>query len=196
MSKRGKIIILTAPSGSGKTTLANRLMKDFPVIRFSVSATTRSPREGEVDGVNYYFISRQDFLQKVDNNEFLEYEEFYNGTLYGTLKSDVENLLKKGYFVLLDIEVKGARNIKDQFGTECLGVFVRPPSIDSLKDRLEARGTESPETIKIRLERAEMEMGQANSFDVCIVNDELDRAYQDLKKIVEPFINLSDPNGN
>ena len=185
---RGKVIILTAPSGSGKTTLAGRLMQDFPIIRFSVSATTRKPRKGEVHGRDYYFLTREEFQSKIAQNDFLEYEEFYNGTLYGTLKSDVENQLKKGYFVLLDIEVKGAKNIKDQFGSECLSIFVSPPSIQELKNRLITRGTESADTLKTRLERAEMEMLAATNFDTRIVNDELERAYQELKSIVEPFI--------
>lgn len=185
---RGKVIILTAPSGSGKTTLAGRLMQDFPIIKFSVSATTRKMREGEIHGHDYYFLSREEFEAKIAQNEFLEYEEFYNGTLYGTLKSDVENELKKGYFILLDIEVKGAQNIKDQFGSDSLGIFVSPPSIQELEKRLIGRGTESAVTLKTRLERAEMEMEAAKNFDTRIVNDELERAYQELKNIVEPFI--------
>jgi len=187
--EKGKIIILTAPSGSGKTTLANRLMGEFPIIRFSVSATTRKAREGEVHGENYYFITKKEFHQKVENGEFIEYEEFYNGTMYGTLKTDVENQLKKGYFVLLDIEVKGAINIKSQYGEDCLSVFVRPPSIKELENRLSARGTETRESLRLRLERAEMELEFESNFDAVVVNDNLDQAYQNLKIIIEPYLN-------
>lgn len=185
---RGKLIILTAPSGSGKSTLAARLIRDFSNIRFSVSATTRHPREGEIHGTHYYFLDRDEFLSKVANNEFLEYEEFYNGTLYGTLKSDVDKLLNSGYFVLLDIEVKGAKNIKDQFGDQCLSVFVCPPSLEALRGRLEARGTETEETLRLRLERSEMELEMASEFDARVINDSVDRAYQELKSLVEQFI--------
>jgi guanylate kinase len=193
---QGKVIILTAPSGSGKTTLANMLMAEFPIIRFSVSATTRKPRENEVHGVNYYFLSAEEFENKVDSGEFLEHETFYNGTRYGTLKSDVEKQLKKGYFILLDIEVNGAKNIKDQFGDECLSIFVKPPSIQVLESRLRNRGTESEESLKIRLERVQMELAQSDTFDALVINDELGSAYNQLKSIVEPFLNSTNTHGN
>lgn len=193
---KGKIIILTAPSGSGKTTLANMLMKEFPRILFSVSATTRKPRENEVQGVNYYFLSPEEFDVRVRKGEFLEHETFYNGTRYGTLKSDVEKKLKNGYFVLLDIEVNGAKNIKDQFGDECLSIFVKPPSIQVLESRLRNRGTESEESLRTRLERVQMELAQADLFDALIINDELDNAYKQLKLIVEPFLNSTNTHGN
>lgn len=193
---KGKIIILTAPSGSGKTTLANMLMAEFPIIRFSVSATTRIPRENEVHGVNYYFLSPEEFENKVRSGEFLEHETFYNGTRYGTLKSDVEKQLKKGYFILLDIEVNGAKNIKDQFGDECLSIFVKPPSIQVLESRLRNRGTESEESLKIRLERVQMELAQSDTFDALVINDELGSAYNQLKSIVEPFLNSTNTHGN
>lgn len=186
--EKGKLIILTAPSGSGKTTLAKRLMQDFTNIRFSVSATTRKPREGEVNGENYYFITRKEFQQKIADGEFLEHEEFYNGTMYGTLKTDVENQLKKGYFVLLDIEVKGAINIKSQYGENCLSVFVRPPSIKELENRLSARGTETRESLRLRLDRAEMELEFESNFDAVVVNKNLEQAYQNLKIIIEPYL--------
>ncbi len=192
----GKIIILTAPSGSGKTTLATMLMNEFPIIRFSVSATTRNPRENEVHGVNYYFLSADEFEQKVRQGEFLEHETFYNGTRYGTLKTDVEKQLKNGYFILLDIEVNGAKNIKDQFGDECLSIFVKPPSIQVLESRLRNRGTESEESLRIRLERVKMELEKADTFDAMIINDDLDDAYNQLKHIVEPFLNSTNTHGN
>lgn len=172
------------------------LMKEFPIIRFSVSATTRKPRENEIHGVNYYFLSPEEFELKVQQGDFLEYETFYNGTRYGTLKSDVEKQLKNGYFVLLDIEVNGAKNIKDQFGDECLSIFVKPPSIQVLESRLRNRGTESDESLKVRLERVQMELAQADSFDALVLNDELDNAYNQLKTIVEPFLNSTNTHGN
>jgi guanylate kinase len=140
MIKRGKILILVAPSGGGKSTMTNRLLKDFDEIRFSVSATTRKPREGEKNGVHYFFLSREEFRKKADSGEFLEWEEFYNGTMYGTLRTVVENDLNKGYFVLLDIDVLGAKNVKEMYGDEALAIFITPPSIDVLKQRLIATG--------------------------------------------------------
>ncbi|MCH8494663.1 MAG: guanylate kinase, partial [Balneolales bacterium] len=187
----GKIIILTAPSGSGKSTLANRLLQEFPTIHFSVSATTRQARKGEKHGVNYFFISKEDFLEKIDQGEFVEYEEFYGGTMYGTLKSHVEQELNSGYFILLDVEVKGASNIKKLYGSECLSIFVRPPSIESLETRLRKRGSESEETLALRLERARMELEYEHMFDAVVVNEELEKAYSDLKTIVEPYLHSS-----
>jgi guanylate kinase len=171
-------------------------MKEFPIIRFSVSATTRKPREHEVHGVNYYFLTVDEFDKKVEQGDFLEHETFYNGTRYGTLKSDVEKQLKNGYFILLDIEVNGAKNIKDQFGDECLSIFVKPPSIGVLESRLRNRGTESEESLKIRLERVQMELEQADTFDALVINDELDNAYNQLKSIVEPFLKSTHTHGN
>jgi len=172
------------------------LMEEYPIIRFSVSATTRKPRESEVHGVNYYFFSPEEFEFKVKQGDFLEHETFYNGTRYGTLKSDVEKQLKNGYFILLDIEVNGAKNIKNQFGDECLSIFVKPPSIEVLESRLRNRGTESEESMKIRLERVQMELAQADSFDAMVINDELDNAYNQLKHFVEPFLNRTNTHGN
>lgn len=184
----GKLIILTAPSGSGKSTLANKLLTEFPRIKFSVSATTRKPREGEVHGVHYFFISEEEFREHIDQGDFLEYEEFYEGRLYGTLKSHVEHELNSGYFVLLDVEVKGASNVKARYGSACLSIFVRPPSLQELEKRLRERGTETDETLKLRLERARMELEYENQFDAVVINDHLEQAYVDLKSIVEPYL--------
>lgn len=186
--KKGKLIILVAPSGSGKTTIARRLLNDFPRIKFSVSATTRSPREGEQDGKDYFFLSREEFDQKIEQNDFLEWEEFYNGSRYGTLRSEVDKLIESGYFPLLDIEVKGAINIKRQYGSRSVSIFIQPPSIEELKKRLLTRGTEDDASLETRLERAQKELGYATRFDYVVINDELDTAYKQVKTIVNSFI--------
>lgn len=187
--KKGKVIILVAPSGSGKTTLAKRLFKDFEDLKFSVSATTRPPREGEINGKHYHFISKLDFQSKIDQNDFLEWEEFYGGKRYGTLRSEVDKKLNLGYFVLLDVEVKGAVNINEIYGDDCLSIFVQPPSIDVLKQRLIARGTENDETLALRLERAKEELTYADRFDRIIINDDLETAYSQIKQVVLEFMN-------
>lgn len=188
MSK-GKVIILAAPSGTGKSTLAKMLFADFEEIKFSVSATTRSPRNGEENTVHYHFLSHDEFQQKIDENDFLEWEEFYNGTRYGTLRSEVDKKLKTGYFVLLDIDVKGAVNVKQIYGKDCLCLFIQPPSLEVLKLRLEARGTENKETQALRLERANEELEYADRFDHVIINDELEAAYAQVKHAVTKFMN-------
>lgn len=189
MTKRGKILILVSPSGGGKSTMTKRLLKDFDKIKFSVSATTRKPRKGEIDGVHYHFLTREEFKEKIENGEFLEWEEFYRGTMYGTLRSVVENELNKGYFILLDIDVLGAKNVKELYGDEALALFIKPPSLDALKERLIARGSESEVSLNTRLERAKKEMGYASDFDTVIVNDDLEIAYSQIKETVSTFIN-------
>lgn len=189
MSKKGKLIILTAPSGAGKSTFAKRLLYEFRNLVFSVSATTRSPRKGETDGIDYHFIGKDEFEKKIENDEFVEWEKFYNGTYYGTFRSDIEKLRNKGYFVLLDIDVLGALNIKNEFEHEALSIFIKPPSLEVLKQRLIKRGTESDESLKIRLKRAVKEIDYADRFDVVVINDELESAYEQTKKAVINFIN-------
>lgn len=169
--------------------MKKRLIEDFDQIKFSVSATTRAPREGEEDGEDYFFMDREEFNEKIQKKEFLEWEVFYNGTMYGTLRSVVENDLNKGYFILLDIDVLGAKNVKQMYGREALAIFLSPPSIQILKERLLARGTEDQESLQTRLERAENEMAYANAFDINIVNDDLEKAYAKIKKTVSTFIN-------
>lgn len=197
-TKRGKVVIIVAPSGSGKSTIVKRLMSEIPNLRFSVSATTRNPRKGEENGRDYYFLSREEFDRRIKEGDFLEWEEFYGGKRYGTLRSDVENLLDKGYFCLLDIDVKGALNVKEIFKENSIGIFIKPPSLEVLKKRLELRGTESPESLKERLDRAKMEMQYENSFDYCVVNDDFETAYAQVKQILETFINtnLGSANGS
>ncbi|MEO9884476.1 MAG: guanylate kinase [Balneola sp.] len=186
---KGKVIILVAPSGAGKTTLAKRLFQEFEELKFSVSATTRKPRKDEVNGKHYHFLSDDDFQSRIDQNDFLEWEEFYGGKRYGTLRSEVDKKLKLGYFVLLDVEVKGAVNINEIYGDECLSIFVQPPSLDVLKQRLISRGTENDETLTLRLERAKEELTYADRFDRVIINDDLETAYSQIKQAVLKFMN-------
>jgi len=168
--------------------MAKRLLADFPLIKFSVSATTRQPREGEQDGVDYHFITKEEFQKRVDAGKFLEWEEFYNGTMYGTLKQDIESDLNKGYFIMLDIDVLGALNVKQIYGDELFSIFIKPPSLAVLKERLRNRGTESDETLKVRLERAEKEIQYSDRFDFVVVNDTLDKAYSKIRSAVQHFI--------
>ncbi|MGK7369951.1 MAG: guanylate kinase [Candidatus Halalkalibacterium sp. M3_1C_030] len=186
--KEGKLIILVAPSGSGKTTIARKLLDEFSKIKFSVSATTRPPRNGEVNGEDYYFLNKEEFNKKIAENEFLEWEEFYNGSRYGTLRSEVDKLIESGYFPLLDIEVKGALNVKRQYGAKSVAIFIRPPSIEELKKRLVNRGSENNASLETRLERAEKELTYANEFDFVVINDDLETAYKQVTTIVESFI--------
>lgn len=187
MSKT-RFIILAAPSGAGKSTLANLLLKEFPTIRFSVSATTRNPREGEVNGEHYFFISPEEFRAKIAENAFIEWEEVYNDVYYGTLKEQVEKMSKMGYFTLLDIDVFGAKRVKEEYGESVLSIFVKPPSLQALEQRLRSRGKDSEESIAKRLKKASLEMEQASSFDHIIVNNELEVAYTQLHDIVNKFI--------
>ena len=187
-SSDGKVIVVVAPSGAGKTTIARRLLEDISRLKFSVSATTRQPRAGETDGVDYHFLSPDEFQKHIDQGDFLEWEEFYNGKRYGTLRSEIDKQLKKGYFILFDVEVKGAVNIKKAFGDRCLSIFIKPPSMEELQNRLLKRGSEDDKTLAERLERAKMELGYEKQFDVSVVNDNLEEAYTRVKSLVQSFI--------
>ncbi len=184
--KQGKVIIIVAPSGAGKTTLARRLLNEHPKIKFSVSATTRAPRKDEVDGENH-FLTDDEFDKKIEQNQFLEWEK-YSGNRYGTLQSEVDKLAESGYFPLLDIEVKGALNVQNIYGSNAVSIFIEPPSMEILEQRLQNRGSETTASLDKRLTRAEKEMSLAHHFDYKVVNDDLDTAYNELKAIIEPFI--------
>ena len=186
-SNHGKVIVIVAPSGAGKTTIAQRLLKEYPQIKFSVSATTRPPRKGETDGQDYYFLDEDEFDQKVDDNQFLEWE-FYSGNKYGTLRSEVDKLVESGYFPLLDIEVKGALNVQKLYNSGVVSIFIEPPSMDELANRLSNRGSETDKSLSKRLKRAEMEMKYADHFDHSVVNDDLETAYAEVKEIIESYI--------
>lgn len=169
--------------------MARRLFEDFDKLRFSVSATTRPPREGEQNGRDYYFLSNEEFEKKIREGDFLEWEEFYGGKKYGTLRSEVDKKVNSGYFILLDVEVKGAVNVKDIYGDQCLSIFIKPPSMQALKERLLKRGTEDDETLRLRLERAREELSYADRFDHVVINDDLDTAYEAIRKLVSEFMN-------
>jgi guanylate kinase len=183
-----KAILFSAPSGSGKTTIIKRLSKSFDCFEFSISATSRKPRDGERDGVDYYFIAYDDFKEQVAKGDFLEWEEVYQGLCYGTLKSEVERIWNNGHVIVFDVDVMGGQNLKRYFGDAALSIFVKPPSMEVLEQRLRNRGTETEESIKKRLGRAELELKQGVSFDVTVVNDDLQTAIQETTKIVEEFL--------
>lgn len=178
MSSRGCLVVFAAPAGGGKTTVIRAVRARHPEWMFSCSATTRAPRAGEVDGEDYYFLPRKEFERRVAAGEFLEHEEVH-GNLYGTLRTSVDEALDSGRVLLLDLDVKGAASVKRAY-PEALSVFIRPPSLEILKERLTKRGTESPEVIARRLSRAEMELAQAETFDCVIVNQEVDQAVADV----------------
>ncbi|MDI9319342.1 MAG: guanylate kinase [Phycisphaerales bacterium] len=183
-----KIIIITAPSGSGKTTLVKRLMLQFPTLAFSISACTRTPRGGEVDGTDYHFISLQQFEQSIAQNNFLEWEMVYEGKYYGTLKSELNRIWQNHKIPLVDIDVKGALKVQEQYKAQALSVFIKAPSIDILSERLQKRGTEPPESLKERIDKAAYELSFASKFDHTIVNDDLGKASAELSKIVSQYL--------
>lgn len=195
---RGKLLIFSAPSGSGKSTIVNWLMKEHPELKmsFSISATSRPPRSNngvmERDGVEYYFLTPEEFRQKIKAGEFLEYEEVYHDRFYGTLRSQVEALIDKGHNVVLDIDVKGGINIKKMYGLQAMSMFIQPPSVAELRRRLESRGSDTPDQIQIRLDKAEYEMSFAPQFDHIIVNDDLDKAKAEALTLITDFTHDAD----
>lgn len=195
---RGKLLIFSAPSGSGKSTIVKWLMTEHPELKmsFSVSATSRPPRCNngvmERDGVEYFFLTPEEFRHKIETGEFLEYEEVYHDRFYGTLRSQVEALLDEGVNVVLDIDVKGGINIKRMYGAQALSMFIQPPSVEELRRRLENRGSDAPDQIQIRLDKAEYEMSFAREFDHIIVNDELDKAEAEALALIGDFIHNAD----
>lgn len=183
-----KVIIFSAPSGSGKSTIINYLMQQQLNLHFSISATSRPPRGTEQHGVEYFFLSPQEFRERIANGEFLEYEEVYKDRFYGTLRSQIDAQLAKGENVVCDVDVLGGQNIKKHYGDRALSLFIQPPSIEALRQRLEGRGTDSTEVIADRIARAEFELSFAPKFDKVVVNDDLATAQQEALHIVKDFI--------
>jgi guanylate kinase len=191
MSELNKIIIITAPSGAGKSSITRYLLGKYPDnLAFSISAATRNPRHYEKDGVDYYFIGSENFKQKILHNEFVEWEMVYEGKYYGTLKSELERIWSAGKTPLLDIEVKGAIHIQEQYPHSTLALFIEPPSVDELRSRLEKRGTETVESLMARVNKASYELSFKHHFDQIIVNDNLDRACLEAEAAVAGFLGL------
>lgn len=184
----GKVIIFSAPSGSGKSTIVNYLLSLNLGLEFSISATSRAPRGSEKDGVEYYFLSTEEFERRIAADEFVEHEEVYKGCYYGTLRSEVERIWGKGHTIVFDVDVKGGLNLKKIFGSQALTVFIQPPSIDELRRRLVGRGTDSPEKIEQRIAKAGEELTYAPQFDTVVVNDDLSTAQAEAEKKVRAFI--------
>ena len=187
---QSRLIIFSAPSGSGKSTIVNWLMQEHPELKlaFSISCTSRQPRGTERDGVEYFFVSPQEFRERIDNDEFLEYEEVYEDRFYGTLKTQVDNQLKAGQNVVFDVDVKGGVNIKRFYGDRGLSIFIQPPSINELRRRLESRATDAPQVIEDRLNKAAYELTFASQFDKVVVNDDLDKAKTETLQIIQEFL--------
>lgn len=185
-----KAILFSAPSGSGKTTIIRKILEQFDCFEFSISATSRNPREGEQHGVDYYFLTPGDFKARVGNGEFLEWEEVYQGTCYGTLKSEIDRIWDNGHVIIFDVDVNGGKNIKKYFGDDALALFVMPPSVEELERRLRGRGTESEESIQKRLGRSAAELKESVHFDKTIINDDLQRAVDETAQSIRNYLNL------
>lgn len=184
----GKLVIFSAPSGSGKSTIINYLLKQDLNLSFSISATSRAPRGVEKNGVEYYFLSPDEFRRRIAAGDFLEYEEVYTDRFYGTLKSEVERILSEGKNVIFDVDVVGGCNIKQFYGERALSVFIQPPSVEELRRRLVGRGTDSPEVIESRIAKAEYELSFARKFDAVVVNDDLEKAQKETLNILRKFL--------
>ncbi len=190
MEKQGKIIVLSAPSGCGKSTIIHKLLEGEGALplEFSVSATNRAPRTGETDGVSYHFMSTEDFRDAVAAGRFIEWEEVYPGRYYGTLRSEIDNNLGAGRDVILDIDVKGALNVKRIYGDKAVTIFILPPDVEELRRRLVGRATDSPEVIELRVAKADYELGFAPQFDFRVVNEDLDEAVDEARRIITQHI--------
>jgi guanylate kinase len=186
---KGKVIIFSAPSGSGKSTIINYLLQQPLNLAFSISATTRPPRGQEKNGVEYFFLSPDEFRNRIEKGDFVEYEEVYPDRFYGTLKSQVEKQLEKGENVVFDVDVKGGCNIKKYYGNRALSVFIQPPSIEELKKRLESRGTDTADMIEKRVAKASFELSFADKYDLIVTNDVLEKAESETLKAVQDFLN-------
>ncbi|MBR3591076.1 MAG: guanylate kinase [Alistipes sp.] len=184
----GKLVIFSAPSGSGKTTIVRELLQRFPQFEFSISATSRQPRGKEQHGIDYYFLSTDEFRQRVERDEFVEWEEVYAGTCYGTLKSEVERIWAKGNVIVFDVDVMGGINLKRLFGEDACSIFIMPPSIEELERRLRGRGTDSEEVIQKRIGKAEFELSKSPEFDYTVVNDVLADAVNEATDIINNFL--------
>ncbi len=183
-----KIIIITAPSGAGKTTILKQIMQLYPQLRFSISACTRAPRSGEIDGKDYHFLSVTDFQNMISNSEFLEWEMVYQDKYYGTPKSEITRISNDGNIPIVDIDVKGALNIKKMYGDQSLSIFIQPPSIDELRNRLIKRNTETPTSLAERIARAEFELQYAHQFDVCVVNEVIEDAVNEVSNAIGTYL--------
>jgi guanylate kinase len=184
----GRLVIISAPSGAGKTTIVKHLLDSGLNLSFSVSATTRPVRGLEIDGEDYYFLTVEEFKKKIENNEFVEWEEVYKNYFYGTLKSEIQRIWDKGNHILFDVDVRGGISLKNKFGTKAIAIFIMPPSVIELENRLVKRGTDTIDKIKIRIEKAKDELKFANQFDSIIVNHQLDKAKEESLKIVSSFL--------
>ena len=184
----GKLVIFSAPSGSGKTTIVRELLKRFDCFEFSISATSRNPRGQEQNGVDYYFLSNEEFRARVERDEFVEWEEVYQGTCYGTLKSEMERIWAKGNIILFDVDVMGGINLKRIFGDDACSVFIMPPSVEELERRLRGRGTDSEEVILKRIAKAEFELSKSSEFDHVVIKDNLEVAVAEVVNIISNFI--------
>lgn len=183
-----KVIIFSAPSGSGKSTIVGHILKLHPEMEFSVSATSRAPRGQERNGIEYHFFTADEFRKMIAEDKFVEYEEVYAGSFYGTLKSEVQRIWDKGHVIIFDVDVKGGVNLKKYFGDKALSVFIQAPSVEELRKRLVARGTDSAEAIAKRVAKASEEMTYADKFDYILVNDDLQKAYAEAEKVVDDFL--------
>lgn len=188
--KEGKAFIFAAPSGSGKTTIVKHLLEQNQKLGFSISASTRDKRgRAEVNGTDYYFLSKEEFISHINQDNFVEWEEVYEGNFYGTLKSEIDRIWSEGRHVIFDVDVKGALNLKKYFGDKALAVFVKVPSMEVLKERLTDRGTESAESLSRRLYKAEFEMSFENKFDITLLNKNLEESFEEAEKLVDVFLN-------